>query len=172
MEQNNEMNNTSMNNAPQSQKPKTGGWKLWLGLVIIVILGLVIININKDKAEVMVVPAGDTSADVIDVTDIEAPTTTGTGAASISYQNALVKYKDARIQLNDQCQATPRTSGYKVGASVMIDNRADVSRSVLFNGTRYTIGALSFKIVKLNAAKTFLVDCDKSQNVATITVQK
>src|SRR3989344_2897426 len=47
-------------------------------------------------------------------------------AASISYANALVKYKDARIQLDNTCQASPDRMTFKNNTNIMIDNRAPV----------------------------------------------
>lgn len=97
------------------------------------------------------------------------------GAVSISYAEALVKYKDTRIQLNNLCQATPNNVTFKNGTDIMIDNRSPVARSVKV-GSSFSIKAYGFKIVKLSSPATlpttWLVDCDAAQNVATILIQK
>ena len=98
----------------------------------------------------------------------------GISTPSISYANALIKYKDARIQLNAACQATPNNMTFKNGTSIMIDNRASVALTVKA-GSVFTIKAYGFKIVKLSSATlpaTWLVDCGTSQNVATLLIQK
>ena len=94
--------------------------------------------------------------------------------ATISYQNALVQYKDARIQLEGNCQASPDNSTFKNGANIMIDNRSDKTRTVKV-GSTFTIKPWGFKIVNLYSPSlpaTWYVDCDASQNVATILIQK
>ncbi|TSC78089.1 MAG: hypothetical protein G01um101424_223 [Parcubacteria group bacterium Gr01-1014_24] len=95
-------------------------------------------------------------------------------ATSISYAQALVKYKDARLQLDQECRATPANVTYKNNTNIMIDNRAPISRAVKV-GSVFSIKAYGFKIVKLSSLTlpaTWYVDCDKSQNVAAILIQK
>ena len=101
--------------------------------------------------------------------------TIATGAAPISYANALVKYANRRIQLDPMCQAHPNTVSYKDNIGIMIDNRSAKTRTVKV-GSTFTIKPWGFKIIILPdvylVAKTILVDCDQSQNVATILVQE
>ena len=92
----------------------------------------------------------------------------------LSYQDAVVIYKDTRIQFDANCKATPNNVTFKNGTDIMIDNRAPVARTIKID-TNYTVGAYGFKIIKLSSATlpvTWLLDCDKSQNVATILLQK
>jgi len=93
---------------------------------------------------------------------------------AISYKDALIKYKDTRIQLDSRCQATPNNVTYKNNVFIMIDNRSSAARTVKI-GSVYSVKAYGFKIIKLSSANlpvTWLMDCDKSQNVATILLQK
>jgi hypothetical protein len=94
---------------------------------------------------------------------------------SIAYADALIKYADRRIQFDPTCQAHPNIVTYKDNTGIMIDNRAPVSRTIKI-GTTFTVKAWGFKIFVLPdvylKSKTILVDCDKSQNVATILVQE
>lgn len=93
---------------------------------------------------------------------------------SISYADALIKYKEARIQIDEDCQAFPNNVTYKNGTSIMIDNRSAVNRTMKVGGI-YTVKAYGFKIIKLDRPKlpeTLLVDCDTYKNVATILVQQ
>lgn len=95
-------------------------------------------------------------------------------APLISYADALVKYKDARIQLDNNCQANPNNVTFKNNTNIMIDNRSNMARTVRA-GSVFSIKAYDFKIVKLTSASpstTWYMDCDKSQNVATILIQK
>jgi hypothetical protein len=92
----------------------------------------------------------------------------------LTYGGALTIYKDYRIQFDAGCKATPSNVTYKNGTDIMLDNRAPVSRRISI-GSVYGLEAYGFKIIKLTSStlpKTFLVDCDTSQNVATILVQR
>ncbi|MCX6751302.1 MAG: hypothetical protein NT161_00840 [Candidatus Nomurabacteria bacterium] len=94
--------------------------------------------------------------------------------SDITYGQALIVFKDARIQLDETCKAAPNNVTYKNNTNIMIDNRASVARTVKIDAN-YEIAAYSFKIIKLSSATlpvTWLLDCDKSQNVATVLVQE
>jgi len=116
-------------------------------------------------------PVAVTPDSVQDVSD----QTTGTVASAISYANALVKYADRRIQLDPTCQAHPNTVTYKDNTGIMIDNRSSQTRTVKV-GITFVMKPYTFKIVVLPdvylVSKTLLIDCDQSQNVATVLVQE
>ncbi|OGI67505.1 hypothetical protein A2823_02060 [Candidatus Nomurabacteria bacterium RIFCSPHIGHO2_01_FULL_41_91] len=144
---------------------------LWIGLVVVLIVVVVFWFVGKSSVPVVV----DDNA-IVDSTEdtSEGSVNVGAPAASISYANALVKYKDARIQLEKTCQASPDKGTFKNGTNIMIDNRAPVARTVKV-GSVFPIKAYGFKIVNLSSSNlpaTWYVDCDKSQNVATILIQK
>ena len=116
-------------------------------------------------------PVAVTPDSVQDVSD----QTTGTVASAISYANALVKHADRRIQLDPTCQAHPNTVTYKDNTGIMIDNRSSQTRTVKV-GITFVMKPYTFKIVVLPdvylVSKTLLIDCDQSQNVATVLVQE
>ena len=96
------------------------------------------------------------------------------GTSAPDYGQALLQYKDARIQLDQNCKANPTNLTFKNNTSVMIDNRANISRVVKV-GSTFTIPAYGFEIVKLTSSSlpdTWYVDCGTSQNVATILIQR
>ncbi|MEK7227921.1 MAG: hypothetical protein AAB681_01030, partial [Patescibacteria group bacterium] len=92
-----------------------------------------------------------------------------------SYANALVKYKDRRIQFDDTCRAFPSTVTYKDNTGIMLDNRSAQTR-IIKVGSTYTVKPYGFKIIVLPdiylKSKTLLVDCGAAQNVATILIQE
>ena len=94
---------------------------------------------------------------------------------SLSYDAAVAQYKDRRIQLDPNCQAVPNTVTYKDNTGIMIDNRSSKARTVKV-GTTFVIAPYGFKIVVLPdvylKSRTVLVDCDQSQNVATVLIQE
>jgi hypothetical protein len=146
---------------------------IWVAVVaLVVILGFWLMN--KDGDDVDTIKSTDTT-DVEPTEDVTEGSVNATSpAASISYQQALIKYKDARIQLSPACQATPNNVTFKDGASLMIDNRSNTAKTVKL-GSTFSIKAYGFKIVKLSSSTlpaTWLMDCGASQNVATVLIQK
>lgn len=154
---------------------------MWIiGGVIAIILIIVLVVVFSKKAVVVApAPAEDTSQ-----VDGEEDVTTGSinagvsgGAISLSYKDALVTYKDRRIQLNNQnglCQAVPNNVTYKNGTNIMIDNRSPNARTVKL-GSTFTIKGYGFKIVNVSSSTlpaTWLLDCGAQQNVATILIQR
>lgn len=147
---------------------------IWV-IVVIVVVGIVFFVFSNRKQE-----AGPAMQNTETNTEPESvqDTSDQTGiipTASISYANALIKYADRRIQLDKSCQAHPNNVTYKDNTGIMIDNRSPQTRTIKV-GITFTIKPYGFKIVVLPdiylKAKTILVDCDKSQNVATILVQE
>lgn len=90
---------------------------------------------------------------------------------SLTYTQAVEKYKGKIIQFTADCQASPDRQVFKQGTSIMLDNRASKALTVKV-GSTYTLGKYAFRIITLNSTGTFLVDCGTSQNVATVIVQK
>ncbi|MFM7088427.1 MAG: hypothetical protein ACKOW9_02765 [Candidatus Paceibacterota bacterium] len=161
-------------------------WKnknLWLGVaaLLVVILLIVVISKRRGGEEVADVELTPESAEVVNEAPVQKPirrrtpvTKETTVPAKLSYADALVKYKDARIQFDAECRAVPGNVTYKDGTEIMLDNRAGVSRTITL-GSTFTIGAYGFKIVKVTSnvlPYTYLVDCGDKQNVATILVQR
>jgi hypothetical protein len=97
-------------------------------------------------------------------------------APVLTYDEALAQYADKRIQFDRVCQATPNVSTYKTATRIMLDNRAPESRTISIGTLRaVTIPAWGFTTLELTAKKlpeTLDVDCNESENVATIIVQQ
>lgn len=157
---------------------------MWVSIVILVVVIAGVLFMVFNKKDATEISEGDTTTVVNNGTTTDEPkesvqdttgVTTGTPAASISYANALIKYADRRIQLDKTCQAIPNVVTYKDNTGIMIDNRSPQTRTVKIDQT-YTIKPYGFRIVVLPdiylKSKTILVDCDGSQNVATILVQE
>ncbi len=147
--------------------------KIWVwGVVAIIVVVIVIIFFIYQSGQT--VNPLIIESELKSVQDINNKDT-GIMAAVISYNDALIKYVDRRIQLDKDCHAYPGNATYKDNTGIMIDNRSPKTRTVKV-GTIFTIKPWGFKIVVLPniylATKTILVDCDNSQNVATILVQE
>lgn len=168
-------------------------FKPWHWILIVIVLFIAIIslffifqnkpvnkpaenNIPTDNPPTTNIPPNEQTTTNPEPTKSTTPQNTKpTSPASISYQDALIKYADRRIQLDDACQAHPSNVTYKDNTGIMIDNRSAKTRTVKI-GTTFTIKPYGFKIVVLPdtylKSKTILVDCDQFQNVATILIQE
>ncbi len=146
---------------------------------LVLVLAIVIWSANKKDEPKISEPSSEEQAEVESVEDttegsVNAPAAATAPAKLLSYKEALVLYKDRRIQLDTVCQAHPNAATFKNGSSIMVDNRSAVTRTVKL-GSTFTIKGYGFKIVKLSSSTvpaTWLIDCDSSQNVATILIQK
>jgi len=140
--------------------------------LLVVVAVIVMLAVKNPPADTTT--ENSTATEPESVQDISSQDT-GATVTPISYANALVKYADRRIQLNTMCQAFPGSVTYKDNTGIMIDNRSPNTRTVKIGNT-FTIKPWGFKIVILPdvylKSKTILVDCDNSQNVATILVQE
>lgn len=100
--------------------------------------------------------------------DTVAPSKT---SPKLAYGEAVKRYGAQRIQFDAQCQAIPTNSTFKSGLEIMLDNRAGVTRSIVFSGETYKIQAYDYAVVTLSAKGIIYIDCGASQNVAKLTVQ-
>ena len=135
-------------------------------ITLVVVLALVFYAYWSMKNK----PAPENPAEDVSQGSVNA----GAPVGALAYADALLKYQNARFQLNNDCQAIPNKGTFKNGANIMIDNRASVARTVKV-GSTFPIKAYGFKIVKLESASlpaTWYVDCDSSKNIATILIQE
>ena len=149
-------------------------------VVGVIVLVVVILFFSLKNTNVMNNPA---YTNTTDNTTLEpqstldtSGTTTGAAGATISYTDALAKYADRRIQFNKICQATPNKVTYKDNTGVMLDNRSALARTIKVGTEVYSVKGYGFRIAVLPnvllKSKSITVDCDKSNNVATILVQE
>jgi cytoskeletal protein RodZ len=153
---------------------------IWIVVVFIIVVG-VVLWATKSSAPIVVqntTPADNTALQVQSTEDLSTGSVDATSAtspaATIAYSDALVKYAKARLQLDTTCQGSPDNMTFKNNALLMVDNRAPVARTVHI-GSVFPIKAYGFKIIKLSSAKlpvTWKVDCDSSQNVSSILIEK
>lgn len=153
---------------------------MWVGIIVAALI-LWAVYYSKNKAEdgednVDQQVAVDTNPKdgVEDTTEGSIKAKAPTPVVPLTYAEALVTYKDFRIQLDTECRAFPNNVTYKNGTTIMIDNRAPVARNIKV-GTTMSVKAWGFKLIKLSSSTlpaTWLVDCGTQQNVATILIQK
>lgn len=93
----------------------------------------------------------------------------------LTYQEALNKYGNTRFQFDAACQAAPTRMVIKKGSLLMLDNRADVARTITVGMAKYPLLKYGFRVFVPTAPKypaTFLIDCGTQQNVATLVIER
>lgn len=126
-----------------------------VGVVIIIIAVLSVIFIMKesDTATIQVVEVQEGLDDNATSTPItNTNTNVGSGnQAAMTYQQALVRYQDLRLQIND-CVMLPSSVTYKNSTSVLIDNRGTQAVQVYFDKQVVKLSAYQFKIITLKSS--------------------
>ncbi len=167
-----------MNNS----KNKTVWWVLGAVVVLLIIIIAVRANNTAHPDQGTDTTQGTLDDSALEPTEdvtagsVHAPVSTGTAPATLSYAKALIAYKNARIQFDPMCQATPGNQTWKNGTNVMLDNRSGNTLALHLG----TIGNISikpwgFKIISMSGnplPATILIDCGTRQNVATVILQK
>lgn len=97
-----------------------------------------------------------------------APTQTST------YTQLVTQFGSNRIQFDANCRATPSTVSFKNGTQILLDNRANQSRTISVGGTNYYLGAYGYQVITLSSStlpKKLDVSCNNQINAATINLQ-
>ena len=89
-----------------------------------------------------------------------------------AYGELVITYKDRMLQFGNSCQVHMNNQVYKVGSTILLDNRNSVPLSINIGSSNYYLGAYGYKVVTLSSIGNFTVDCNDHRNVATVTVQK
>jgi len=153
---------------------------IWI-IVIIVLIILGIVVATRDSADDSGLEEGLTPT-LTDKQTQQPSSTTGPGTTrktpapkpSLSYEAALVQYKNLRIQFDANCQASPSSFTINNGTNVMFDNRSGDARWISVGGVGYEIAGYGFRIVYIKATTTphtFPLGCGSAVNVGSILVQ-
>ena len=154
---------------------------LWIVGVLVILLAVVVFMVMKNQSAKTNSTAYNTETTTSQTPTEDSamtkdtPVTPAAKSNNISYNDALKKYGTNRIQIQQSCQAVPNNVVYKNGTTIMLDNRASITHVIKIDSKTYTIKAYDYTTVKLSSSTlphTVLMDCDKSQNVATILIQK
>jgi len=100
--------------------------------------------------------------------------------STLSYVNALKVYSKRHIQFSisayNYCTMTPYSDVFKIGTSVMLDNRSKKALTIYLDKQPYSIGAYGFSIINLSTPfrlpHTIKIDCNTRFNVGSILLEK
>jgi hypothetical protein len=158
--------------------------KIFLIAAVIGVFAIIAILIRKPAGEIATLAhteqstmplSGGTTSEVSIATaakpTADRPAPAAKLPAKLAYAEAVKRYGTQRIQFDTRCQATPASATFKSGLEIMLDNRADTERSIVFSGKTYNIAAYDYAAVKLTETGIIYIDCDASQNVARLLVQ-
>lgn len=150
--------------------------KAVIGAVILVVIAGFSVNAltKKEKVPVDTTPIEEVVPEV--PAPIKKPVVKPTPVQVVetrTYTEVSAAYKNKTVQFNNECGVAifPQTV-FKTGTDVLLDNRGATSATVSFAGATFTLPAYGFKVVSLDKAGSFTVDCNSQKNVATLIVQK
>lgn len=166
--------------------------KVSIGIICVLVVAVVALLLYRNYRAPQVSDSSDSTTAAVttltsDAASVEAVQNPGAAAVSapatgqkaapakLSYTEAVKKYTDRRIQFDANCQAVPNNVAYKNGTEIMFDNRAGISRKILFNTKSYTIPAYGFIIVAASSQTLpgiTYIDCGDRQNVGKVLIQK
>ncbi len=161
-------------------KNKTLVWVV-IVIVAVVIIGAIVHARHKSVSDDAVNETqnsqnGDSLMSTEDVSAGSVHAASGSTAPVLTYDQALAQYATRRIQFDTNCQATPGNATFKNGVTLMLDNRSAGNRTIHMGSFGdISIKAWGFKIVNLTSSmlpNAIAMDCNGSQNVAIITLQK
>jgi hypothetical protein len=89
---------------------------------------------------------------------------------AMSYGDFIQTFGDKRVQFDAACRATPLTSSFSVGDTLIFDNRSDKVQAVRFIDDLYALPPYHVRIFKLERQGIFNIDCGSSKNVSEIIV--
>ncbi len=152
--------------------------KPWIIVVVLVVAAALFWWMKGSAPSTSDSLSGASSSPVASVaggSTVKKPAATATPVAPTqSYTQLVAQYKDRRIQFDSSCRATPTSFVLKNGSSILLDNRANVGRTVSVDGKSYSLGAYGYQVVTLSSAtlpRTLKVSCGSSVNVSTILLQ-
>ncbi len=144
---------------------------LWIIVAVIIVLVLGYYFLRSQSANA---PSNETNTQSLSTSgNPTSDSSTTPSTQIIKYVDAQKIYKGKIFQFNNTCGVSPRAMTFTNNTNIMLDNRSSHTRNIKV-GSIYTVKPYDFKIVNVyvsSTPKTILIDCDKQQNVATITVQ-
>ena len=145
-----------------------------VAVIIIVIAGHAFFASDSSKTGDQPVVAQSEISAPAPKTYVKSEVKTVPEVPKISYADALVKYKDYRIQFDDKCNILTFKNVYKNNTEIMIDNRGS-AKMFRVGDNQLSIAAYDFAIIKLQSGtlpEVIGVDCGSKQNVSEITIEK
>ncbi len=153
---------------------------IWSIVAIVIVVAIIFFIVRTKNEEEPVAQNTEQSGDSALATSGSQPIVPVAKKAAVApaeptltYGEALSAYAGRVMQFGLRCEVNPNTIAFKNEVKLMLDNRSPQSRTIKI-GETYTIPGYGFKIITLTSTtfpKTFLVDCDGQQNVASILLQ-
>ena len=131
-------------------------------------------NGSDDSTQQAASQQNNSNSTAANVTPTTTPNTTGPTHTIKEYEAALIKYAKVRIQFL-ACQARPDTMTLKNPATIMLDNRSKTSATIRIDKKPYVVAGLDYAIVTISEPLLPVhtqVECNASQNVATLLIEK
>lgn len=155
--------------------------KLSTAIIVVVVLIGAIWWFNGGGSSVPLYPSysasptmGATKTPGVSKTKTPTPTPVPLVTSDLSYSQLVAQYGSNRVQFDNNCQAQPSTAVFKNGTSILLDNRANQTRTIGVNGRIYTLAPYGYQVITLSTAsvpQTLKLSCNNLVNVGTIQLQ-
>ena len=103
-----------------------------------------------------------------------SPKATSSVTAAKTYTQLVQEYVNRTLQFNSLCQVTPSSMVLKNNTSILLDNRANVARTVSVDGKSYNLSAYGYQVVTLSSKTlphTVAVNCGSTVNAGQVLLQ-
>lgn len=150
--------------------------KILIGGIALVVIVFFVVRATLKSEPVLQEPINEISVEEktpVKVSPSKTPVVDSAPVEKLLYGEAVVKYKDSRIQfVGETCQAVPSNQSFKVGTSLMLDNRSSKPATISIGPILYLVEPFGYHIVELKEVGSFTANCNEQKNVLTLTIQK
>ena len=156
----------------------------WILVVVVAVVAVVYFWLGKDPISYISLdkssPSPSSSASS---TKPKSTTTTKTtpmpssasaAANPKTYTDIVKEYADRRIQFDERCQTTPRTSTFKNNSNILLDNRSSTAKVITVGGVKHSLSGYGYKVITLSSPtlpRDISLDCGSAYNVGKILLQ-
>jgi hypothetical protein len=94
--------------------------------------------------------------------------------STLTYSQLVAQYGANRIQFDTNCQAQPNLVVFKNGTSILLDNRANQTRTIGLNGVQYSFVPYGYRVITLSSSSVpqkWTLSCNNLVNVGTIQLE-
>ena len=155
--------------------------KTWTAIIVILVIIAGIWWFNGGSSNVALSPDASTPPTATGATKTPAVskanrtvTPAPVVTSALSYSQLVAQYGNNRIQFDQNCQAQPNLVVLKNGSSILLDNRANQTRTIGVNSRIYTLVPYGYQVATLSTAsvpQTLSLSCNNQVNVGTINLQ-
>ncbi len=149
-----------------------------VGIIILVIALIIIFVVVRSQkttqnSEQSSVVMGETASEGITSENTKPAGSTVTKTGTLSRSDALIKYQNKLVRIDDSCTGEVITHSFNVpkGTRFMIDNDSDKAHTVIVEGRKVTLGARKYTTESMDNGGIVESICNKETGITTISAK-